>query len=113
MESATTNLNPPPLMSLSPLGIDPLIQAAAAAAAMQAKVLAQTGISMPKYYNPLTVNPVQIAEQTRKRKLLWAGKKEEVRKRPVRGYEPIVDGTYTNELITITLYTSFLWICYA
>ncbi|XP_071790483.1 uncharacterized protein [Asterias amurensis] len=77
VESNTTSLNPPPLMSLTPMGIDPLIQAAAAAAAMQAKVLAQTGISMPKYYNPLTVNPVQIAEQTRKRKLLWSAKKED------------------------------------
>ena len=89
VESNTTSLNPPPLMSLTPMGIDPLIQAAAAAAAMQAKVLAQTGISMPKYYNPLTVNPVQIAEQTRKRKLLWSAKKEDVSTWPNWGVQLI------------------------
>ncbi|PIK60559.1 putative arginine/serine-rich coiled-coil protein 2-like isoform X1 [Apostichopus japonicus] len=51
--------------------------ATAAAAAMQAKVLAQTGIAVPSYYNPLAINPMQYAEQIKKRKMLWS-KKEEV-----------------------------------
>lgn len=50
--------------------------ATAAAAAMQAKVLAQTGIAVPSYYNPLAINPVQYAEQIKKRKLLWSKKEE-------------------------------------
>lgn len=49
---------------------------AAQMAALQAKTLAETGISVPSYYNPSSVNPMKFAEQEKKRKLLWQGKKE-------------------------------------
>lgn len=65
-----------PVALASALTVDPMVAASAAAAAMQAKVLAQTGIAVPSYYNPLAVNPVQYAEQMRKRKMLWGNKKE-------------------------------------
>lgn len=53
---------------------------AAQMAALQAKTLAETGIAVPSYYNPSAVNPMKFAEQEKKRKLLWQGKKEGVRK---------------------------------
>lgn len=48
-------------------------------AALQAKTLAETGIAVPSYYNPSSVNPMKFAEQEKKRKKLWQGKKDGVR----------------------------------
>ncbi|XP_018082263.1 arginine/serine-rich coiled-coil protein 2 isoform X2 [Xenopus laevis] len=56
--------------------VTPQIAMAAQMAALQAKALAQTGISVPSYYNPAAVNPMKFAEQEKKRKMLWQGKKE-------------------------------------
>ncbi|XP_072271890.1 arginine/serine-rich coiled-coil protein 2 isoform X2 [Pyxicephalus adspersus] len=56
--------------------VTPQIAMAAQMAAMQAKALAETGISVPSYYNPAAVNPMRFAEQEKKRKMLWQGKKE-------------------------------------
>ena len=49
-------------------------QATAEAMAMKAKVEAETGISVPSYYNPLVINPVAYAQQQAKRKKLWSKK---------------------------------------
>lgn len=35
-----------------------------------------TGVAVPKYYNPASVNPLKYAEQVQKRKLLWGRNKE-------------------------------------
>lgn len=59
--------------------VTPQIAMAAQMAALQAKTLAETGIAVPSYYNPSAVNPVKFAEQEKKRKMLWQGKKEGVR----------------------------------
>lgn len=59
--------------------VTPQIAMAAQMAALQAKTLAETGIAVPSYYNPSAVNPMKFAEQEKKRKLLWQGKKEGVR----------------------------------
>lgn len=56
----------------------PQIAMAAQMAALQAKALAETGIAVPSYYNPAAVNPMKFAEQEKKRKMLWQGKKEGV-----------------------------------
>ncbi|KAM5191905.1 arginine/serine-rich coiled-coil protein 2 isoform 4-T4 [Mantella aurantiaca] len=56
--------------------VTPQIAMAAQMAALQAKALAETGISVPSYYNPAAVNPMKFAEQEKKRKMLWQGKKE-------------------------------------
>ncbi|XP_077317987.1 arginine/serine-rich coiled-coil protein 2 isoform X1 [Lithobates pipiens] len=56
--------------------VTPQIAMAAQMAALQAKALAETGISVPSYYNPAAVNPMKFAEQEKKRKKLWQGKKE-------------------------------------
>ncbi|XP_018095282.1 uncharacterized protein LOC735007 isoform X4 [Xenopus laevis] len=56
--------------------VTPQIAMAAQMAALQAKALAETGISVPSYYNPAAVNPMKFAEQAKKRKKLWQGKKE-------------------------------------
>uniref|UniRef100_A0A2K6FZK0 Arginine/serine-rich coiled-coil protein 2 n=1 Tax=Propithecus coquereli TaxID=379532 RepID=A0A2K6FZK0_PROCO len=56
--------------------VTPQIAMAAQIAALQAKALAETGIAVPSYYNPAAVNPVKFAEQEKKRKMLWQGKKE-------------------------------------
>ncbi|MEE6504042.1 hypothetical protein FKM82_005051 [Ascaphus truei] len=56
--------------------VTPQIAMAAQMAALQAKALAETGISVPSYYNPAAVNPMRFAEQEKKRKKLWQGKKE-------------------------------------
>ncbi|KAM4707891.1 arginine/serine-rich coiled-coil protein 2 isoform 2-T2 [Discoglossus pictus] len=56
--------------------VTPQIAMAAQMAALQAKTLAETGISVPSYYNPAAVNPMRFAEQEKKRKMLWQGKKE-------------------------------------
>ncbi|XP_053337181.1 arginine/serine-rich coiled-coil protein 2 isoform X3 [Clarias gariepinus] len=56
--------------------VTPQIAMAAQMAALQAKTLAETGIAVPSYYNPSAVNPLKFAEQEKKRKLLWQGKKE-------------------------------------
>ncbi|XP_073532337.1 arginine/serine-rich coiled-coil protein 2 isoform X2 [Phyllobates terribilis] len=56
--------------------VTPQIAMAAQMAALQAKALAETGISVPSYYNPAAVNPMRFAEQEKKRKMLWQGKKE-------------------------------------
>ena len=37
------------------------------------KVEKDTGVAFPKYYNPAAVNPVKLAEITKKRKMLWSG----------------------------------------
>ena len=42
------------------------------------QVLAQTGIAVPNYYNPMAVNPVHFAEQEMKRKQLWSKKPDVV-----------------------------------
>lgn len=44
-------------------------------AVMHAKVQELTGVAVPKYYNPSSVNPLKYAEQLKKRKLLWGKKK--------------------------------------
>ncbi|XP_035021653.1 arginine/serine-rich coiled-coil protein 2 isoform X5 [Hippoglossus stenolepis] len=59
--------------------VTPQIAMAAQMAALQAKTLAETGIAVPSYYNPSAVNPMKFAEQEKKRKMLWQGKKEEGR----------------------------------
>lgn len=59
--------------------VTPQIAVAAQMAALQAKTLAETGIAVPSYYNPSSVNPMKFAEQEKKRKKLWQGKKEGVR----------------------------------
>ncbi|KAK6476474.1 arginine/serine-rich coiled-coil protein 2-like isoform X3 [Huso huso] len=56
--------------------VTPQIAMAAQMAALQAKTLAETGIAVPSYYNPTAVNPMKFAEQEKKRKKLWQGKKE-------------------------------------
>lgn len=56
----------------------PQIAVAAQMAALQAKTLAETGIAVPSYYNPSSVNPMKFAEQEKKRKKLWQGKKDGV-----------------------------------
>ncbi|KAJ8415547.1 hypothetical protein AAFF_G00425270 [Aldrovandia affinis] len=56
--------------------VTPQIAMAAQMAALQAKTLAETGVAVPSYYNPSAVNPVKFAEQEKKRKMLWQGKKE-------------------------------------
>lgn len=56
--------------------VTPQIAMAAQMAALQAKTLAETGIAVPSYYNPSSVNPMKFAEQEKKRKLLWQGKKD-------------------------------------
>ncbi|XP_055056848.2 arginine/serine-rich coiled-coil protein 2 isoform X2 [Misgurnus anguillicaudatus] len=56
--------------------VTPQIAMAAQMAALQAKTLAETGIAVPSYYNPSAVNPMKFAEQEKKRKMLWQGKKE-------------------------------------
>ncbi|XP_027001470.1 arginine/serine-rich coiled-coil protein 2 isoform X6 [Tachysurus fulvidraco] len=61
--------------------VTPQIAMAAQMAALQAKTLAETGIAVPSYYNPSAVNPMKFAEQEKKRKLLWQGKREGVRER--------------------------------
>lgn len=58
--------------------VTPQIAMAAQMAALQAKTLSETGIAVPSYYNPSAVNPSKFAEQEKKRKLLWQGKKEGV-----------------------------------
>lgn len=60
--------------------VTPQIAMAAQMAALQAKTLAETGIAVPSYYNPSSVNPMKFAEQEKKRKMLWQGKKEGVRR---------------------------------
>ena len=42
--------------------------------AQVAEVQRQTGIQLPSYYNPATMNPTKFAEQERKKKLLWGNK---------------------------------------
>lgn len=56
--------------------VTPQIAMAAQMAALQAKTLAETGIAVPSYYNPSAVNPMKFAEQEKKRKKLWQGKKD-------------------------------------
>uniref|UniRef100_G3NZQ2 Arginine/serine-rich coiled-coil protein 2 n=1 Tax=Gasterosteus aculeatus TaxID=69293 RepID=G3NZQ2_GASAC len=56
--------------------VTPQIAMAAQMAALQAKTLAETGIAVPSFYNPSAVNPMKFAEQEKKRKMLWQGKKE-------------------------------------
>lgn len=59
--------------------VTPQIAMAAQMAALQAKTLAETGIAVPSYYNPSSVNPMKFADQEKKRKMLWQGKKDGVR----------------------------------
>ncbi|XP_064163218.1 arginine/serine-rich coiled-coil protein 2-like [Anguilla rostrata] len=56
--------------------VAPHIAMAAQMAALQAKALAETGAAVPSFYNPSAVNAVKLAEQDKKRKMLWQGKKE-------------------------------------
>ena len=39
-----------------------------------------TGISVPKMYNTGTINPLQYAQQQRKRKLLWSKTNDNVKR---------------------------------
>lgn len=39
-----------------------------------AEVQKNTGVTLPSYYNPATMNPLKIAEQERKKRLLWGNK---------------------------------------
>lgn len=66
--------------------VTPQIAMAAQMAALQAKTLAETGIAVPSYYNPSAVNPMKFAEQEKKRKMLWQGKKDGVRPRKLLLY---------------------------
>lgn len=72
--------------------VTPQIAMAAQMAALQAKTLAETGIAVPSYYNPSSVNPMKFAEQEKKRKMLWQGKKDGVR----LGFAVISDQTHTH-----------------
>ena len=45
--------------------------------AQMAKVKEMTGVELPSYYNPTSINPLKFAEQIKKRKLLWGKKPEE------------------------------------
>uniref|UniRef100_A0A3P9L701 Arginine/serine-rich coiled-coil protein 2 n=1 Tax=Oryzias latipes TaxID=8090 RepID=A0A3P9L701_ORYLA len=76
-QAATSNpaLNVAALLA-SGTQVTPQIAMAAQMAALQAKTLAETGIAVPTYYNPSAVNPMKFAEQEKKRKMLWQGKKE-------------------------------------
>ena len=65
--------------------VTPQFAMAAQMAALQARTLAETGIAVPSYYNPSAVNPMKFAEQEKKRKLLWTGKKEGVGKNLLNG----------------------------
>ncbi|KAG7476619.1 hypothetical protein MATL_G00084830 [Megalops atlanticus] len=56
--------------------VTPQIAMAVQMAALQAKALAETGMAVPSYYNPSAVNAMKLAEQEKKRKMLWQGKKE-------------------------------------
>ena len=69
--------------------VTPQIAMAAQMAALQAKTLAETGIAVPSYYNPSAVNPMKFAEQEKKRKMLWQGKKEGVRLDFAINYPPV------------------------
>ncbi|XP_069683934.1 arginine/serine-rich coiled-coil protein 2 isoform X3 [Periplaneta americana] len=40
------------------------------------QVKTNTGIELPKYYNPAAMNPARYAEQMQKRKLLWGNKSQ-------------------------------------
>ncbi|XP_017579148.1 arginine/serine-rich coiled-coil protein 2 isoform X1 [Pygocentrus nattereri] len=73
--TASPGLNVAALLA-SGTQVTPQIAMAAQMAALQAKTLAETGIAVPSYYNPSAVNPMKFAEQEKKRKLLWQGKKE-------------------------------------
>ncbi|KAL7836434.1 hypothetical protein AOLI_G00277180 [Acnodon oligacanthus] len=79
-ENATATVASPGLnvaaLLASGTQVTPQIAMAAQMAALQAKTLAETGIAVPSYYNPSAVNPMKFAEQEKKRKLLWQGKKE-------------------------------------
>ncbi|XP_049618128.1 arginine/serine-rich coiled-coil protein 2 isoform X3 [Syngnathus scovelli] len=56
--------------------VTPQIAMAAQMAALQARALAETGVAVPSYYNPSAVNPCKFADQEKKRKKLWQGKKD-------------------------------------
>ncbi|KAJ8380269.1 hypothetical protein SKAU_G00010470 [Synaphobranchus kaupii] len=73
--TSTSVLNVAALLA-SGTQVTPQIAMAAQMAALQAKTLAETGIAVPSYYNPSAVNPMKFAEQEKKRKMLWHGKKE-------------------------------------
>nr|CAG4648425.1 EOG090X0LFN [Moina brachiata]SVE93407.1 EOG090X0LFN [Moina brachiata] len=36
-----------------------------------------TGVTLPSFYNPAAVNPLRVAQQMQKRKLLWSHKEKE------------------------------------
>ncbi|XP_056602937.1 arginine/serine-rich coiled-coil protein 2 isoform X2 [Triplophysa dalaica] len=81
MSSDTVTTAPGPALNVAALlasgtQVTPQIAMAAQMAALQAKTLAETGIAVPSYYNPSAVNPMKFAEQEKKRKRLWQGKKE-------------------------------------
>lgn len=52
-------------------------QAQAEALAIKAKVMEETGVALPTYYNLLAINPLQYAQQQVKRKKLWNKNSEE------------------------------------
>merc|ERR1719300_2009331 len=44
--------------------------------AQVAKIKEITGVDLPSYYNPSAINPLQYAEQIKKRKMLWSKGKD-------------------------------------
>jgi len=71
-------------MNVIQAGLQASLQAAAAGAAcataaqaQAAKVKEMTGVELPSYYNPTAINPLQFAEQIKKRKMLWSKKSDE------------------------------------
>lgn len=46
------------------------------------QVKSNTGIELPKYYNPAAMNPARYAEQMQKRKLLWGHKSQSQEGKP-------------------------------
>ncbi|CAK8687758.1 unnamed protein product [Clavelina lepadiformis] len=76
--SATGQITPQTVLSA---------QAAAQMDALKKQAEAETGISVPSYYNPLVVNPMQYAQQQAKRKKLWS-KKEDTEVETTSSKEP-------------------------
>lgn len=42
--------------------------------AQYAELQKNAGVTLPSYYNPAVMNPLKIAEQERKKRLLWGNK---------------------------------------
>lgn len=57
-----------------------------------------TGVEVPKYYNPSSVNPLKVAEIEKKKKLLW-GKKEKIPETTAAVPEPVHIGDRSGESV--------------